>query len=167
MKVLQILLFQRILLDTRTPRHPPKNEKNIAVECFFKTNLYFIFSRDVRDPMPDSEILQPPVRDLNQLADDQDDGNHGDSDHDNLGGLSYQEIDCLINDDYNIGCRKEGTEIYMPFSFISKYFEVKKPPHTSPQNMLDLHVSRKEFSYKDRWQIKSEAGHVGHSETWV
>lgn len=34
------------------------------------------------------------------------------------------EIDCIINQEYSIGCRKEGDEIYMPFSFIKKYFEV-------------------------------------------
>lgn len=30
----------------------------------------------------------------------------------------------MINQEYSIGCRKEGDEIYMPFSFIKKYFEV-------------------------------------------
>jgi heparosan-N-sulfate-glucuronate 5-epimerase len=34
------------------------------------------------------------------------------------------EIDCVINQEYAIGCRREGDEIYMPFSFIKKYFEV-------------------------------------------
>lgn len=34
------------------------------------------------------------------------------------------EIDCVINQEYSIGCRREGDEIYMPFSFIKKYFEV-------------------------------------------
>ncbi|XP_035738602.1 D-glucuronyl C5-epimerase B-like isoform X1 [Vespa mandarinia] len=36
----------------------------------------------------------------------------------------YQEIDCSINGDYSIGCRKEGDEVYIPFSFIHKYFEI-------------------------------------------
>lgn len=36
----------------------------------------------------------------------------------------YQEIDCYINGGYSIGCRKEGDEIYVPFSFIHKYFEI-------------------------------------------
>lgn len=36
----------------------------------------------------------------------------------------YQEIDCHINGDYSIGCRKEGDEVYVPFSFIHKYFEI-------------------------------------------
>ncbi|XP_015598441.1 D-glucuronyl C5-epimerase B isoform X2 [Cephus cinctus] len=36
----------------------------------------------------------------------------------------YQEIDCYINGGYSIGCRKEGDEVYVPFSFIHKYFEI-------------------------------------------
>ncbi|XP_012262938.1 D-glucuronyl C5-epimerase B isoform X2 [Athalia rosae] len=35
-----------------------------------------------------------------------------------------EEIDCYINGGYSIGCRKEGDEVYLPFSFIHKYFEV-------------------------------------------
>lgn len=34
------------------------------------------------------------------------------------------EIDCVINSEYSIGCRKEGDEVYLPFTFIKKYFEV-------------------------------------------
>nr|ATU82814.1 secreted hypothetical protein [Pristhesancus plagipennis] len=36
----------------------------------------------------------------------------------------FEEIDCHINGDYNVPCRKEGDEVYLPFSFIHKYFEV-------------------------------------------
>ncbi|XP_067874223.1 D-glucuronyl C5-epimerase B isoform X2 [Heterodontus francisci] len=39
-------------------------------------------------------------------------------------GLKYEEMDCLINDDYTIKGRKEGSEVYLPFSWIEKYFEV-------------------------------------------
>jgi heparosan-N-sulfate-glucuronate 5-epimerase len=35
-----------------------------------------------------------------------------------------EEIDCDINGEYVIGCRKEGDEVYLPFSFLHKYFEV-------------------------------------------
>ncbi|XP_014210842.1 D-glucuronyl C5-epimerase [Copidosoma floridanum] len=38
--------------------------------------------------------------------------------------LSYQEIDCLINGRKIISCRKEGDEVYIPFSFIHNYFEI-------------------------------------------
>lgn len=39
--------------------------------------------------------------------------------------LRYKEIECLINDDYSIVGRREGSEVYLPFSFIGKYFEVE------------------------------------------
>ncbi|KAB0795343.1 hypothetical protein PPYR_12182 [Photinus pyralis] len=35
-----------------------------------------------------------------------------------------EEIDCDINGEYSIGCRREGDEVYLPFSFLHKYFEV-------------------------------------------
>lgn len=35
-----------------------------------------------------------------------------------------EEIDCDINGEYTIGCHKEGDEVYIPFSFLQKYFEV-------------------------------------------
>lgn len=38
--------------------------------------------------------------------------------------LGAEEIDCDINGEYIIGCRKEGGEVYLPFSFLHKYFEV-------------------------------------------
>ncbi|KAM9494416.1 D-glucuronyl C5-epimerase B isoform 1-T2 [Clarias gariepinus] len=40
------------------------------------------------------------------------------------GGVRYEEIDCLINDDVTIKGRREGAEVYMPFSWMEKYFEV-------------------------------------------
>ncbi|XP_026175724.1 D-glucuronyl C5-epimerase B [Mastacembelus armatus] len=41
-----------------------------------------------------------------------------------VGGLKYEEIDCLINDESTIKGRREGGEIYLPFSWMEKYFEV-------------------------------------------
>lgn len=38
--------------------------------------------------------------------------------------IPYQELDCVINGEYTVGCRREGEDVYLPFSFISKYFEV-------------------------------------------
>lgn len=38
---------------------------------------------------------------------------------------SMEEIDCLINQEYTVSCRREGDEIYVPFSFLHDYFEVK------------------------------------------
>ncbi|KFV53386.1 D-glucuronyl C5-epimerase [Tyto alba] len=34
------------------------------------------------------------------------------------------EIDCLINDEHTIKGRREGTEVFLPFSWVEKYFEV-------------------------------------------
>ncbi|XP_034291391.1 D-glucuronyl C5-epimerase [Pantherophis guttatus] len=39
-------------------------------------------------------------------------------------GLKYEEIDCLINDEHTIKGRREGNEIFLPFSWVEKYFEV-------------------------------------------
>ncbi|CAF99885.1 unnamed protein product, partial [Tetraodon nigroviridis] len=41
-----------------------------------------------------------------------------------VGGSKFEEIDCLINDEVNIKCRRAGGEIYMPFGWMEKYFEV-------------------------------------------
>ena len=39
--------------------------------------------------------------------------------------VKYKEIECVINGDYSVKGRREGKEVYMPFSFIQKYFEVR------------------------------------------
>ncbi|XP_060116138.1 D-glucuronyl C5-epimerase [Heteronotia binoei] len=39
-------------------------------------------------------------------------------------GLKYEEIDCLINEEYTIKGRQEGAEVFLPFSWVEKYFEV-------------------------------------------
>ncbi|XP_028921863.1 D-glucuronyl C5-epimerase [Ornithorhynchus anatinus] len=39
-------------------------------------------------------------------------------------GLRYEEIDCLINEDQTIRGRREGPEVYLPFSWVEKYFDV-------------------------------------------
>lgn len=39
-------------------------------------------------------------------------------------GLGFEEIECVINQEYSVSCRKEGEEVYLPFSFLHKYFEV-------------------------------------------
>lgn len=35
-----------------------------------------------------------------------------------------EEIDCYINQEFSVSCRREGDEVYLPFSFLHKYFEV-------------------------------------------
>lgn len=39
-------------------------------------------------------------------------------------GAKFEEIDCLINDESTVKGRREGTEVYFPFSWMEKYFEV-------------------------------------------
>lgn len=39
-------------------------------------------------------------------------------------GPKYEEIDCLINDDHTIKGRREGNEVFLPFSWVEKYFDV-------------------------------------------
>lgn len=34
------------------------------------------------------------------------------------------DIDCIINGDYTVNCRKEAGEIYLPFTFLRKYFDI-------------------------------------------
>ncbi|KAK9542374.1 hypothetical protein VZT92_000244 [Zoarces viviparus] len=41
-----------------------------------------------------------------------------------VAGLKYEDIDCLINDESTIKGRREGAEIYLPFSWMERYFEV-------------------------------------------
>ncbi|CAL8361862.1 D-glucuronyl C5-epimerase B [Gadus morhua] len=40
------------------------------------------------------------------------------------GWVNYEEIDCLVNDDVTIKGRREGGEVYLPFSWMEKYFDV-------------------------------------------
>jgi len=37
---------------------------------------------------------------------------------------SYEEIDCSINGLYKVHCRRENSDVFVPFSFLEKYFEV-------------------------------------------
>jgi len=39
-------------------------------------------------------------------------------------GKHYEEIDCLINWQYRIPCHEDSSDVFIPFSFIKKYFEV-------------------------------------------
>ncbi|XP_075237680.1 D-glucuronyl C5-epimerase isoform X2 [Lycorma delicatula] len=48
----------------------------------------------------------------------------GPNDHGGSELQSFEELDCNINGEYTIGCRREGEEVYLPFSFLHKYFEV-------------------------------------------
>ena len=38
--------------------------------------------------------------------------------------IKYKEIECVINGEESVKCRREAKDVYMPFSFIQRYFEV-------------------------------------------
>ncbi|KAK7121770.1 hypothetical protein R3I93_022756 [Phoxinus phoxinus] len=38
--------------------------------------------------------------------------------------VTYEQIDCLINEDVIIKGRREGGEVYLPFSWVERYFDV-------------------------------------------
>ncbi|NWU31267.1 GLCE epimerase, partial [Dyaphorophyia castanea] len=40
------------------------------------------------------------------------------------GGLRYEEIDCVINEEHTVKGRREGAEVFLPFSWVEKYFQV-------------------------------------------
>uniref|UniRef100_A0A8C5UAV0 heparosan-N-sulfate-glucuronate 5-epimerase n=1 Tax=Malurus cyaneus samueli TaxID=2593467 RepID=A0A8C5UAV0_9PASS len=40
------------------------------------------------------------------------------------GGLRYEEIDCIINEEHTVKGRREGNEVFLPFSWVEKYFQV-------------------------------------------
>lgn len=62
----------------------------------------------------------------------------------------YQEIDCFINGGNSIGCRKEGEEIYIPFSFIHKYFEVGDMFHEIKDPFLNEYIKSYEIFTPNR-----------------
>ncbi|NXD28384.1 GLCE epimerase, partial [Spelaeornis formosus] len=37
---------------------------------------------------------------------------------------SYEEIDCVINEEQTVKGRREGSEVFLPFSWVEKYFQV-------------------------------------------
>lgn len=39
-------------------------------------------------------------------------------------GAPFEDIECQINDERVIACKKQGSEVYIPFSFIQTYFEI-------------------------------------------
>lgn len=43
-----------------------------------------------------------------------------------LGPADHRAIDCLINGEYSVTCHQSDTDVYVPFSFLAKYFEVRE-----------------------------------------
>lgn len=74
-------------------------------------------------------LVQPKTVDINadifHDENDADDELNGGQHINMRSGLrALEEIECSINDEYTVPCRQENGEVYLPFSFIHKYFEV-------------------------------------------
>ena len=53
----------------------------------------------------------------------------------------FSAVECDVNGEYPVDCRREGSEVYVPFSFLSKYFEVRhgrRPVSGSQQTRIRL-----------------------------
>ncbi|XP_071946209.1 D-glucuronyl C5-epimerase B-like isoform X1 [Antedon mediterranea] len=105
----------------RCSRFSPKNLLVIVTACGLMTVLLHFYQRcdgeilelkrkqDTSDRLPLNAL--PDDRNLFQLSD-------------LSGSKHYKDIECLINDDITIQGRREGDEVYLPFSFIQKYFDI-------------------------------------------
>lgn len=60
-----------------------------------------------------------------------------------------EDIECNINQEYSVACRREGEEIYVPFSFLHDYFEVYGSLSTSVkgQQQFDWSHSNAKVNY--------------------
>lgn len=67
------------------------------------------------------DVVNP---DLFRDENDADDDLNGQHVHLRSGLRALEEIECFINDEYTVSCRQESGEVYIPFSFIHKYFEI-------------------------------------------
>ena len=56
-------------------------------------------------------------------TEDDDDNDVRNSDNE-ASGPRCDAIDCVINGQENVACRRQSSEIYIPFSFVRDYFEV-------------------------------------------
>lgn len=71
------------------------------------------FFRDAFEPVDDYKELRGNRRAAKSFSDSK-----------NYNSFQYDEVECLINKEYTVKCRKEGKETFIPFSFIERYFEV-------------------------------------------
>ena len=55
--------------------------------------------------------------------------------------VGYRQIECLINDENSIPCRlDDDNEVFVPFSFVSKYFEVMNKHYGA---LMNIHRRRR------------------------
>jgi len=46
--------------------------------------------------------------------------------------VTYEAIKCRINEEYDVACRREAADVFVPFSWVKKYFEVTLPSCPPP-----------------------------------
>lgn len=78
--------------------------------------------------------------------------NHDDDDS------NTEEIDCLINNEYTVPCRRDTQEVYVPFTFLRKYFEVYGKLVTGASG------SSKEPRTRFEWQHSYSKYYVPHGK---
>ena len=86
--------------------------------------------------------------------------------------INYSEIDCVINDEYKVACRREGQEVYLPFSFVGKYFEVSVifPVilfHWRQEIKVEFLQELKAKSLKWEMLIRFRIKHHNSNSTWT
>ncbi|XP_061409539.1 D-glucuronyl C5-epimerase [Lethenteron reissneri] len=69
-------------------------------------------------------------------------------------GIKYEEIDCVVNDDYTVKGRREGSDVYLPFSWVEKYFEVygKIVPYDGFERFEFSHSYSKVYNQQDLYK---------------
>ncbi|BFZ23865.1 hypothetical protein BsWGS_26904 [Bradybaena similaris] len=104
--------------------------------CLWSTCGSRPYSLGVEENQPNFVQTQYHKRGTNSISSD----DHGQAEPHHVD--EYHEMDCNINSETTIKCRREGHEVYMPFSFIKKYFEVYgEVEETDEYERLEFHHS--------------------------
>uniref|UniRef100_A0A1B6CJP8 heparosan-N-sulfate-glucuronate 5-epimerase n=1 Tax=Clastoptera arizonana TaxID=38151 RepID=A0A1B6CJP8_9HEMI len=79
------------------------------------------------------------------------------NEHSGVDTQGFEELDCNINGDYTISCRREGDEIYLPFSFLHKYFDVygKLATYDGYERFEWSHSYSKVYNPKSKYEPRS------------
>lgn len=67
-----------------------------------------------------------------------------------------KDIDCQINGDFTVGCKRDREEVYVPFSFLHKYYEVlgKVVKSDNTEKFEWSHCAAKVFTPKNKYDPK-------------
>ena len=104
----------------------------VLVVVYYQNSVISVLCDESVYSYSDSKISEEEIEKLKKkwLAEHEGDGRNviGDAPPDsNLKPESISSVECLINDDYTVQCLQSNDEpktVYMPFSFIEKYFDV-------------------------------------------